>query len=90
MKTKIKQIAIASLSTLVLSTCMVQFGKGVLRDARYERLRREVQIVADIDKDKVITHDEWRPVYENLGVEYRNEYGLDLSTEQFERYLEIR
>ena len=59
-----------------------------LPDAKLERTRRDVQLLIDTDSNRVITREEWAPVYRELGVNDSLSYGLDLTTSQLKQYLE--
>jgi hypothetical protein len=79
-----------------------KLGESILKNAEWERTRREVQMVLDVDTNRVITKEEWTPFYKFLGelqprktmdsgAVYRSEalrgYGLNLTTEQPKQYL---
>lgn len=61
--------------------------KGILENSRHERTRRNVQLIIDTDSNRVITSEEWAPVYKELGVEPFFNYGVDLEISQLEQYL---
>ena len=60
---------------------------NVIEATTWVSSRRAVQMEIDIDSNKIFTKKEWIPVYQYLGVEPSEDYGLDLSTEQLRQYL---
>ena len=100
-----------TLRNLIVGTALVggglavfQIGKSVLEQGEWERTRREVQLLIDTDQNRIITTDEWSPVYDYLGREANGitstpfggyspssfGYGIDLTTEQLKKYLQSR
>ena len=81
----------SGLITLIVGTALshgaIKFADGVADDLNHERARRNVQLVIDKDKNRVITNEEWVPVYQSLGFPGSGQYGLDLSTNQLRSYL---
>ena len=66
---------------------------GIVEQGKYEQTRRHVQKVIDVDKNGLITPQEWEPVYRRLGItpnqySFGTGYGLEFSRKQLERYLE--
>ena len=87
---KLKNIVIGGLACILVGTGCYNFGKNVWEQGKRERLYREVSILVDDlgDGNRVRTHEEWAPVYEELGIEYTGKMGMDLSDDQLRKYLE--
>ena len=66
MSLKEKLIDVGASAGLIL--VLTGFTLGLIEQGKYERVRREVQLAIDSDKNKVITQEEWKLVYEFLGV----------------------
>ena len=86
-KTKIR----TGLVCLLLGACGLRVGDNILEQGAWERSRREVQMQIDSNSNRIITQEEWAPVYASLGVVPSGMmYGTDLSREQFESYIASR
>lgn len=79
------------LTAILLTGGTIKLGDNILKDAEFERTRREVQTSDEyfgLDKNEngVVDTEEWSPVYEFLGMENTGRYGLDLTTDQLREY----
>jgi len=52
-----------------------------------DQLRNKVSILADTDKNNITTIDEWKKVYQELGVNYNELQPRELNRSQMKKYI---
>lgn len=77
----------APLVTFAIVGSLLAGAVAGIDNLRTERVRRQVTLIADVDRNRVLTIKEWSGVYEEPGLPYIGKKGTDLSREQLREYI---
>lgn len=84
---RLERALVPVIITAVIGTAGVLGATQAIYNLRTESARRGAALIADTNRDRLITADEWTSIYRELGLKYTGKEGTDLTNEQLRRYI---